>query len=330
MTFKQVTVQYRYLNMDNLAEGFHLKDVVVDVLRRASGGRAALFEDVSTRKKDLDQDGSYVVLNKLSEESTWDGPILCGQLIHVKAGINVPGIRGDLDQAIPELQLTNLTIGEQAKIVEGVLYFTIIHNHIGIIEGQRTRARSLERYLTRLLQDAGEMEPGETVILNTRLEGTIGKVKELTVAPISSTPSSDEPVVISSDAASVEGKDATVLDVLELLGWSVDDISNLQSSLPEDGWLEGLFKVAFKRKGRRSAPVDRSMLETALRNLDPASVGLLGPDGIREKNSLIKLSYKTKVIQVGELLDPEDAMKAIVQTLTKWSEKGRIDCDFEP
>lgn len=329
MASKLVTVQYRYLKEDDLPDNFHLKDIVVDVLSRAKGGGSALCEDVSARKKDLDQDGSFVVLNKLSAKNTWNGPALCGQLIHVKAGINVPGILGSLDQAVPELELRSLFLEDKARIVEGVLYFAIIRNHVGLIEGQRTRARTLERYLTRLLQDAGEMEPGETIVLNARLEGRVERVKELSITPRRAGPSADDETIESSDAATATGRNATVLDVLKTLGWSAEAIESLESGLPEDGWLEGFFKVVFKRKGRRSAPVDRAMLETALRNLDPASIGMLGVEGDKQKGGLVKLSKRAEVALVGDLLDPENAMDVIVQTLKHWSTSGRIDCDFE-
>jgi len=61
MTSKQVTVQYRYLNEGDLPDNFHLKDMVADVLRRSTDGGGAVFQDVSARKKDLDQDGREVV-----------------------------------------------------------------------------------------------------------------------------------------------------------------------------------------------------------------------------------------------------------------------------
>jgi len=312
-----------------LQDSFHLKDIVVDVLRRSTDGGGAIYKDVSARKKDLDQDGSFVVLNKLSAEETWNGPVLCGQLMHVKAGVNVAGIIGGLDQTIPELELKNLSIADQTRIVEGVLYFAINKNHIGLVEGQRTRARTLERYLTRLIQDAGEMDPGETIVLNARIEGSVQDVKELSIAPLRAGPSTGDETIVSSDAATATGRDTTVLDVLKTLGWSAEDILNLESGLPQDGWLEGLFKVAFKRKGGRNAPVDRAMLETALRNLDPASIGMLGVDGERQKGRLVKLSKRAKVPMVGDLLDPQDTMEVIVETLKQWSNSRRIDCDFE-
>ncbi|MBT2131240.1 hypothetical protein [Aliiroseovarius lamellibrachiae] len=333
MSKKRATVQYRYVNTDGLWKEFHLKDMVVDILRRATPtGSNKYFEDVSLRKIDLDQDGSFVVLNKLSEEASWDGPLICGQLIHVKAGTNLPGIDGNLDQPIPELSLQNFNIGESKQLVEGVLYFAIGQNHVGIIEGQRTRARTLERYLTRLLQDAEEMEPGKHILLNAKLEGKVRSVKALEVSPRRiqkhSTSEASDPTV-SSTAGSAESEGSTVFDVLQLLGWSQEDLMKLEDSVPDDGWIEGMFKVAFKRKGRKSTSVDRKILETALRNVDANSIGLLG-EGAKERGGTIKLSKVCNIPTEGELLNPSEAMKAIVENLRTWSTSGRIDYNFEP
>jgi hypothetical protein len=326
MTSKSASIQYRYLNTEDLWDGIHLKDMIVDVLKRSGKRGAKLYEDVSERKIDLDQDGSYVVLNKLSDHATWGGPVFCGQLIHVKAGTQLPGILGDLDQSVPELVLQNLSIGEKRQLVEGVLYFAIAENHVGLIEGQRTRARTLERYLTSLLQQAEEFEAGQTVILNAKLEGSVEHVNQIAITPTRSSVSGD--VISSVSAGEAESKGATVLDVLETLGWAQEDIAKLQSQVPDDGWIEGLFKVAFKKKRGRKASVDRAALETALRNLDPESVGLLG-NGSREKSGTIKLSERKTIGTIGDLLDPEQAMNEIVGMLRHWASSGRIDYDFE-
>lgn len=335
MASKISTIQYRYLNKEPLWDDIHMKDMLVDVLRRSGQtGHSKLYEDVSARKKDLDQDGSYVVLNKLSSPSEWDGPIVCGQLIHVKSGAHLPGIVGGLDQSVPELELKNLSLAQQTQLVEGVLYFAVAENHVGLIEGQRTRARTLERYLTRMLQDAGELEAGQPIILNAKLEGTVQRVQSLEIKPQkapgtqSSGQKSPGDDTISKSAGEEQSEGKTVLDVLKALGWQDNDISDLQAQVPQDGWLEGMFKLTMKMKRGKKAAVDRQALETALRNLDPASVGLLG-SGSRERGGTIKLSEKRNIEMLGELMDPESAMKEIVDMLKQWSVSGRIDYDFD-
>lgn len=324
LTTKNFTVQYRYVKLDDLWDSFSLKSMVVDILRRSPrGGGEALSSMARLRKKDLDQDGSFVLLNKISEEASWDGDLFCGQLIHVKSGTELPGLNGNLDDDLREFELQNLTLEQRTQIVEGVLYFAVMGNHVGIIEGQRTRGRTLERYLTRLLQDADELEPGKTIIMNAKLEGNVSKVKEIDVSPrrnMGPSPEGEQ----STDAAESEGEGKTVLDVLRLLGWDADQLEQLEKSIPTEGWLEGIFKVKFKKRRGRSASVDREVLEEALRNLDAHSVGLLG-EGAKEKGGLIKLSEKCKIKTTGELLDPDDAMQQIVACLRGWSKAGKID-----
>lgn len=328
MASKSASIQYRYVNLDALWDGFHLKDMVVDILRRAPpDGTAPLAGMARLRKKDLDQDGSFVVLNKLSVPATWDGPVFCGQLLHVKNGAQLPGINGTLDDDAPEFELQHLTFEQRTRIVEGVLYFAVTGNHVGIIEGQRTRGRTLERYLTMLLQDAGEMEPGQAIVLNARLLGAVSEVSEIEVQPRKSrAPAGD--AVVAEDAAEEEGAGATVLEVLRLLGWPEEQILRLQEQIPEGGWLEGRFRAIMKKRSRGRASVSRESLEQALRNLDGRSVRLFG-EGARESGGLIKLSDRCKVDAEGDLLEPSDAMAKIVAALRRWSEAGKIDCTFE-
>lgn len=328
---KLQTVQYRYVNLDRLWEKFHLKDMVVDILRRTpSGGTAALSSMARLRKKDLDQDGSFVVLNKLSDEVSWSGPVFCGQLIHVKSGADLPGISGSLDDDIPEFTLQNLTFEQQLQIVEGVLYFACVGNHVGVIEGARTRTRTLERYLTRLFQDAGELEPPRTIVLNAKLQGSISHVEGLEIKPQRNMgPSGDlHDGSVARDAAEESGEGATVLRVLEVLGWSSEEILQLEQNIPREGWLEGVFKVLVKKKRGRKGAIDRNLLEEALRDLPNGKVGLLG-EGAKEKGGLIKLSDRATIETIGELLDPEDAMVKIVTSLKRWSATGKIDCPFD-
>jgi hypothetical protein len=335
MASKTASIQYRYVKLDGLWPGFHLKNMVVDVLRRAApGGDVPLGTLARLRKKDLDQDGSYVLLNKLSDAGSWDGAVFCGQIIHVKSGAQLPGINGTLEDDTPEFELQNLTFEQLTQIVEGVLYFVLVGNHVGMIEGQRTRGRTLERYLTRILQDAGELEAGKPLILNTKLVGSIQEVNRVEITParahrgdVVENGQAGGPVV-ARDAAREEGKGTTVLEILKLLGWKEEQVDNLLQQVPEGGWIEGTLTVLFKNRGRRAAKISRAQLEEALRDLDSRSVGLLG-DGAREKGGLIKLTERCSIECEGDLLDPSAAMAQIVQAMRKWSDAGKIDCTFE-
>src|SRR4051794_29676985 len=144
--------------------------MIVDVLRRrgwAHNARARII--------DLDQDQSYVILNKVSDPGTWDGPLFAGQIIQLQAGADVHAILQSLEEDTAEYVLQNLNIGDQAKVLRGTLYFAAAGNHVGLIEGQQVRGRVLERYLPALLQKAEELDPGQAIILNGKFVAGDGK-----------------------------------------------------------------------------------------------------------------------------------------------------------
>ena len=152
MPNKNVTIQYRQLKTDNLWDGVELKAMLIDVLRRRGWASNAKL-----RILDLDQDQSFVILNKLLASDSWDGPVFAGQVIHLQEGSDVHAVMQSLEEDTSEFLLQSLNIGNQARILKGALYFAVVGNHVGLIEGQQVRGRTLERYLTALLQKAGEL-----------------------------------------------------------------------------------------------------------------------------------------------------------------------------
>lgn len=243
-------MQYRYLKTEGLWPDIELKNMVVDVLRRPPAGHArARNALIRHRTYDLDADGSIVLLNKMSPLSAFDDPVFCGQLMHIRQNAEYAGIVQSLEEDIAEVDLRSFSLEGQNRMVDGICYFAIWGNHVGIIEGNRTRARTLERYLTRLLQEATELEPGQVITLPAKLEGIkAGKVSEIDLAaprvPSSNTPPSA--IDGSADAGSEEGRDETVMKVLEAFGWRQEDIEALRASVPAEGWIEGLFSRALK------------------------------------------------------------------------------------
>lgn len=81
-------------------------------------------------------------------------------------------------------------MGERAKVLRGALYFAVVGNHVGIIEGQQVKGRTLERYLTALLQKADELEPAQVIILNSKFMAGDGKeLSESTEITVAAAPS---------------------------------------------------------------------------------------------------------------------------------------------
>ncbi|MGO7133425.1 hypothetical protein AB9E06_21465 [Rhizobium leguminosarum] len=326
----KTTIQYRQLKTEGLWNGIELKPMLVDVLRRRGWA-----DNAKHRILDLDQDQSFVILNKVSLPSTWDGAVFAGQLIHLQEGADVHAVMQSLEDDTSEFVVQSLNVGERARVLKGALYFAVVGNHVGIIEGAQVRGRTLERYLTALLQRADELEVGHAVILNSKFIAGDGKEldesTEVTVAAkpnhgVSKTASGQLDQIMEREAAQARDRGATVFDVLRTLGWGPEAIESLQAEVPDDGWIEGFFKVFIKEKRKRK-PISRATINEALRNIDPADLGLRGNGS--EKNGIVKLSVQRSVATNQSLLDPADAMEQIVNALKEWAASGKIDCRFD-
>ncbi len=131
--------------------------------------------------------------------------------------------------------------------------------------------------------------------------------------------------IIEREHARLRRDGATVFDVLRTLGWDEQAITALDHEIPADGWIEGFFKVFIKRRNRK-AKISRATINEALRNIDPADIGMDGEG--KERGGIVKLSMKKNVATIGTLLDPSSAKEQIVNALREWSEAGKIDCNF--
>lgn len=326
----KATIQYRQMKADGLWENADLKAMVVDVLRRRGWS-----ENAKSRIVDLDQDESYVILNKISDPATWGGSTFAGQVIQLQAGTDVHAITQSLEDDTAEFVLQSLNVGERVRVLRGALYFVVVGNHVGIIEGQQVRSRTLERYLTALLQRAEELELGQAIILNGKFIAGDGKeLSESTEIQVSAASNKGDGerredvtrIQEREAAAAREHEQATVFEILRMLGWSEDALESLGAEIPNDGWIEGFFKVFIKERRKRK-PISRATINEALRNIDPADLGLRG-DG-SERGGIVKLSVQKEVRTEGSLLDPADAIEQITNALRDWAAAGKIDCNFE-
>lgn len=337
-TKAKATIQYRQLKTFGLPDGAVLKDMLVNGLTNKGWMTSA-----KTRIIDLDQDESVVILNKIINPSEVRGSIFCGQLIQLQSGTDVHAIAQSLDDDAPEYVLQSLNLGERTRVLKGALYFVVAGNHVAMIEGQQVRGRTLERYLTALMQRADELEQGQVIILNSKFMTGGGKeLQQSDEVTISASPnkrggerhdrsnqkrSASGPAAITATEAATEREheQATVFDILRKLGWDEKAIDSLSAEVPDDGWVEGFFKVFIKQRAKRK-PISRATINEALRNIDPADLGLKG-DG-SERGGVVKLSVSRDVKLVGSLIDPFDAIDQITQALRDWAGAGKIDWTF--
>jgi hypothetical protein len=330
---KKFSIQYRQLKLDEIDLKGDLKSSIVQSMERNVEGKC-VGEHAKLRIIDLDQDKSFVILNKITTKAFWQRPEFGGQIIHLQDGQEVHAVSQSLDEDASEFLVESLDLGASTRVMRGALYFVIVGNHVGIIEGTQVRGRTLERYLTNLLQQSGKLSPGQTVILNARFEASGGKKldksEKITLTAQRSAKREDltRDVITDTQAATAAahaGK--TVFDVLRVLGWDEGAIASLDHDIPKGGWLEGLFSVRIKAKNKRTSSISRATVDEALRNIDADDLGLKGEGS--EKGGIVKLTSQREIKMVGGLLDPQDAITQILEALKEWSKSGKIDCTFE-
>ncbi|HEY5723118.1 MAG TPA: hypothetical protein VIT45_12425 [Allosphingosinicella sp.] len=329
---KSSVVQYRRLNRDNFPNPGSLKNLLVDSMRSQRGGRL-VGEFVGNRRYDLDQDGRLTLLNKITERPHWDEPFFTGQLTYFEQGANVPALLGDPDADVNELDLGQFSLGRDASMIHGILYFVVIGDHLGLIESSGLRSGRLERFLTLLLTQCTILEPGETVTLNALFTSEGGRrVTEAREVEVKANPVRRNDVDVGEGPARFVEQDIergrreghSVIKVLEALDWTPEDIERLMTEVPPGGWLEGFFRFFIKSRTSRRQGIRRATLDEAFRNVDPADLTLLSK-GKREKDGFVKLTANRTVETVGSLLNPTSAVAEIESALREWAASGQID-----
>ena len=281
---KQSTVQYRRLNRDSLPALSELKTALVESMPSQKGGRL-VGEHVGNRRFDLDQDGRLTLLNKISLREHWDQPFFAGQLTYFERGANVPAILGDPDADVNELDLGQFALGANASMIHGILYFAVVGDHVGLIESTGLRSGRLERFLTQLLTQSDLLQPGETIVLNAQFTGEGGRrVTEATSVEVATKRArrndidvgEGAPRILEQDIERARREGQSVIQVLEVLGWTPDDIERLMTEVPPGGWLEGFFRFVIKSRATRRKTIKRETLDEAFRNINPADITILG------------------------------------------------------
>jgi hypothetical protein len=332
MPSKQATVQYRRLNRDNLPNPDELKDILVASMR-TQRGRRLVGEYVGNRRFDLDQDGRLTLLNHISEQEHWDEPLFAGQLAYFERGANVPALLGDPDEDVNELNLGQFALGPDASMIHGLLYFVAVGDHVGLIESTGLKSARLERFLTQLFTQTEQIEAGQTVILNAQFANEQGRrvadAKEVQVQARRTVRSDDRAPeaparLIERDVEQARREGHSVIQVLEVLGWTPEDIERLMQEVPPGGWLEGFFRFFIKSRTARRKTISRGTLDEAFRNIDPKDVTFLGK-GMREKDGFVKLTATRTVEMVGSLINPTSAIRQIETALRDWAASGQID-----
>lgn len=324
----QRAVQYRYLDRERVpSTQTTLEQLVRNALTQKRKGKI-IGSVARARIADLAQEGQLTLWNGMKGR---DGGPLSGELLLYKQGFNQTAIEERLDKDDARFKLVTFQTDGKSKPVEGALYFSIIQDHVAIIQSNAVNGRWLERYLTWLLKDITEILSGEDIIsLNSRT--SFDKKDLQKFGPANQLVVHAKPSVREAEnrelKGKAKGKGGTVLEVLSLLGVGKDAIDSIRKDIPEEGKLEGDFLVYIKEKNRKR-PISVGTLDHAFRNAEPGEIDVQRR-GSNVKSNLQSLTEPVRLTETVHGLDPDEAMDETVNVLYKWLERGFIHFDADP
>ncbi len=318
----QRSVQYRYLDRPRAGIGEKkLEHMLREALAERRDG-TVIGAVARARIADLEQSGQLTVWNGL--QGFDDKATLAGELLLYKQGFDVTAIEEDLEQDHARFKLVNYQTDGKNKPIEGALYFSVIGDHVGIIQSNAVTGRWLERYLTWLLKDiTGLIEVESVIHLNSRQllanedPRNRGPAKALTMHAQSSTRNE------RALREKARGRGGTVLEVLEVLGVGKDTIESIEQDIPEGGRLEGDFLVYIK-EGNKRREISMGTVDHMARNAQPGDLDIIRP-GSKVRDNMMSMSEPVRISESVLGLDPNEAMAEIVNVLYKWAERGIID-----
>lgn len=264
-----------------------------------------------------------------------DGMIF-GQMLFYEAGKDQTVVV--LDDSIPEYPVESLPIpkrqdGKGQEVLESVLYFGVLDNHVVLAQSQALRARDFENHLywlfrrcTQVLEDDQvlvlsdqpspkardkiEQSPVKRVVLGASLESQQEEVEETTevdhAKKIKFRPVGKAFDVISAVLGDDWRKDVKLDEAL--------DDANLQVNL----------EITYIRKTTVTAHKLLDNIATSMRHAEPEDVKVLTDSGAVIKGDEIKLGAKLHVNTFNGIVDSTDMYREMHQWLEDRIKDGSV------
>jgi hypothetical protein len=252
--------------------------------------------------------------------------------------------KGYLQALIEEKEDTPMLVVEQEpppagkEYVHSMMYWMAINNHALLIQSRSLTAKNLEEYLGWLLRDrTTTINATGNVILQAEFDagqvgGDLDDIREIIVGGATSTTamavdSREAPVehVLETDAykeiATRKPWRERALDVLKAVMTNEADVNQLLLSIPPGADLQVSVHIGYRTKQRR---ISRAPMQQALRNLPEGEIKAIGKTG-QMSGTDIRLSYPARIETIGNLLVPNDVIRALREAYTYFVANGKIE-----
>jgi hypothetical protein len=256
-----------------------------------------------------------------------------GDLTHYTKGYLQTLLAEEADT--PSLAVEQQPPPKGKEYVHSMMFWLVIENHLLMIQSRSLAAKQLEEYLTWLLKDrTTAIGPTGQVILQVKFDaaevgGDLDDIKEIIVGGRAASAATVElqeadlkpgrEVERHQEIATRKPWGQRAWDVLRAAMNNEADVRELMESIPEGADLEVAVHIGYKAKKK----VSRAPMQNALRNLPEGEITAVGRNG-KQTGKDIRLSCSASVLKVGNLLDPEDVVRALREAYQFFTSNGKI------
>jgi hypothetical protein len=291
-------------------------------------------------------EGSQRLLNTYHVEATCVFGTVCltspGQL---QALIKVTdGAHPNIADVMAQLEIAEAAAPSGQEYVHGMTYWTVLGDHFYQIQHVSMQAKAMEEYLTWLLRDAGSISATEAVMLQWKFDRSqvgddelesiqIGGLMPETVYEAPPTPPGTEVAGVVQDVETRETFGERVAAtfakarqvIVDLIGEV--ETAKIISAMPPDAALDVRVNIGFKARKRKLKREVMANLEAGLRNIADGEIVAKGKNGeVRGNDARLSMDMNVRRIsETSSLLDPEDALRQILEVHRRFLHDSKID-----
>jgi hypothetical protein len=295
-------------------------------------------------------EGSQRLLNTYHAEDACIFGTVCltspGQLQALIKVTDAGGAHPNLAEIMAQLEIAEAAAPSGHEYVHGMTYWVVIGDHFYQIQHVSMQAKAMEEYLTWLLRDTESISAAEAVMLQWKFDRSQVGDDELESIQIGGLmpesvyePPPDE--VMTTKVASTLVQDVETREsmgervaatfakarqvIVDLIGEVETD--KIIKAMPPDAALDVRVNIGFRARKRKLKREVMSNLEAGLRNIADGEIIAKGRNGEVRGNDA-RLSMEMNVRRISEtssLLDPEDALRQILEVHRRFIHDSKID-----
>jgi len=243
---------------------------------------------------------------------------------------------------VPEVDIEQFDPPENDEFLDAILYWLVIKNHVFLIQASGLRSAEFERYIRWLLTERSAVWPSDTHtflidefdLAKDELQKRTPDVRMINIGGRARSTDAPAPEPVR-ERVSVQRGQIAELAGSEEEGWvkrvlaavlgNQETVNSALRRLPEGATLKVLVRLGYERTRRDIDRAELRNLLIAARNLPDSDLSAETKDGTKISGDKIRLTHPARLLLVGDLLDPNDAKRAMIEAYGVFVGNGKID-----